>query len=210
MEFIIRNHKTSDLLLNLMTIFNKLCIFYHIFLMLCCGILLREIPSSMSNYLWHQRGVISFRVRGMEVSGEWFGKSRVPTAGLASSQMARFSWHLWWGVSELPHLLQLPEILFGEWLLWGLKIFPFQVFPIKVLVSSEGKLIIRGIGDYGRASWNILWEGHIGQRPERERKEKGSRGSKQKWGQEPSRCTWPFWLIHTWPFKLLSSGFGVS
>lgn len=84
----------SDLLLNLMTIFNNSCIFYHIFLMLCCGILLKEIPSSMSNYIWHQRGVISFRVRGLEVSREWFGKSRVPRAGLASSQMARFSRHL--------------------------------------------------------------------------------------------------------------------
>lgn len=42
MEFIIRNHKISDLWLVLMTIFNNSCIFYYIFLMPCCGILLRH------------------------------------------------------------------------------------------------------------------------------------------------------------------------
>ena len=69
--------------------------------MLCCGILLKEIPSSMSNYLsLAPKGILSFWVRGLEVSRErsapsrWFGKCRVLGAGMASSQTARFSLHL--------------------------------------------------------------------------------------------------------------------
>lgn len=108
----------SDLLLILMTIFNNSCIFYHIFLMLCCGILLKEIPSSMSNYLWHQRGIVSFWVRGMEMSRECsalhrsFGKTRGPQGRASLFPNGEvLTTPVMWGMSELPHLLQVPKIL---------------------------------------------------------------------------------------------------
>lgn len=73
----------SDLVLILMIIFNNLCVFHPIFLMLCCGILLKGIPSSASNYLWHK---VAFGVKSREVLGVF----RSP-AGLASSHVAGFS-----------------------------------------------------------------------------------------------------------------------
>lgn len=51
--------------------------------MLCCGMLLKGIPSSASNYLWHK---VAFGERGREVLGEFRS-----LAGLASSHVARFS-----------------------------------------------------------------------------------------------------------------------
>lgn len=53
MEFIIRNHKVPDLWFVLMTIFNNSCIFYYIFLMPCCGILLRHFALYI-NLSWHR------------------------------------------------------------------------------------------------------------------------------------------------------------
>jgi len=54
MEFIIRNHKIPDLWFILMTIFNNSCIFYYIFLMPCCGILLRHLALyiNLSQHRW--------------------------------------------------------------------------------------------------------------------------------------------------------------
>lgn len=100
----------SDLVLILMIIFSNLCVFHPIFLMLCCGILLKGIPSSVSNYLWHK---VAF---GREVLGEF----RSP-AGLASSQMARFS------LNPLYEACQGSVTYFQGW-----KVYIWRLIPLRL------------------------------------------------------------------------------
>lgn len=86
MEFIIRNHKISDLWFVLMTIFNNSCIFYYIFLMPCCGILLRHFALyiNLSRHRWDDFSHFCFGLM-MEPSALWAAVSlskRAPKAGL--------------------------------------------------------------------------------------------------------------------------------
>lgn len=65
--------------------------------MLCCGILLKGISSSVSNYLWHE---LHFGVRWTEMLGElsspsrWSGNLRFSGQRLTSFHVARFSLNL--------------------------------------------------------------------------------------------------------------------
>lgn len=82
MEFIIRNHKTPDLWFILMTIFNNSCIFYYIFLMPCCGILLRHFALYI-NLSQHRWADFFFLL--------WAADGAKPRSGLGSAQGCRQS-----------------------------------------------------------------------------------------------------------------------